>query len=105
MAVFFDYKIQSPLGDPNYLFFEWHNTFPVLAMASYSRNTTGLVHLHFEEVKLNDKNLFRNQFHSSYFCFYRVPMMSQLLYKELHLLAAWHGIQKRKSWLYVGKVF
>jgi hypothetical protein len=50
MALFFDYKIQSPLNDPNYLFYEWHNTFPVLAIASYSRNSTGQVHLHFEEV-------------------------------------------------------
>ena len=50
MALFFDYKIQSPLLDPNYLFYEWHNTFPILAVASYSRNSTGQVHLHFEEV-------------------------------------------------------
>ena len=50
MALFFDYKIQSPLADPNYLFFEWHGTFPLLAIASYSNDTTGQVHLHFEEV-------------------------------------------------------
>ncbi len=50
MALFFDYKLQSPLSDPNYTFFEWHNTFPILAIASYSRSTTGQVHLHFEEV-------------------------------------------------------
>ncbi len=52
MALFFDYKLQSPLSDPNYIFFEWHNTFPILAIASYSRSTTGQVHLHFEEVNI-----------------------------------------------------
>ncbi|CAF0790150.1 unnamed protein product [Brachionus calyciflorus] len=49
MALYFDYRLQSPLSDPNYKLFEWHNTFPVLAIASYSRETTGQVHLHFEE--------------------------------------------------------
>ncbi len=53
MALFFDYKLQSPLSDPNYIFFEWHNTFPILAIASYSRSTTGQVHLHFEEVNIS----------------------------------------------------
>lgn len=50
MALFFDYKLQTPLSDPCYKFFEWHSTFPVLAIASYSRDTTGQVHLHYEEV-------------------------------------------------------
>ena len=51
MALFFDYKIQTPISEPNFKFFEWHNTFPILAIASYSRNTTGQVHIHFEEVR------------------------------------------------------
>lgn len=50
MALFFDYKLQSPLADPTFLFFEWHSTFPMLAIASYSSDTTGQVHIHFEEV-------------------------------------------------------
>jgi hypothetical protein len=50
MALFFDYKLQSPLADPTFLFFEWHSTFPILAIASYSSDTTGQVHIHFEEV-------------------------------------------------------
>ncbi len=54
MALFFDYKIASPLSDPNFLFFEWHGTFPLLAIASYSNDTTGQVHLHFEEGEHDD---------------------------------------------------
>ncbi len=50
MALFFDYKLQSPLADPTFLFFEWHSTFPILAIATYSSDTTGQVHIHFEEV-------------------------------------------------------
>ena len=50
MALFFDYKLQTPLSDPNFLFFEWHSTFPILAIATYSRNSTGQINLHFEEV-------------------------------------------------------
>ena len=57
MALFFDYKLQSHLVDPNYLFYEWHNTFPILAIASYSRNSTGQVHLHFEEVIILNEEL------------------------------------------------
>jgi hypothetical protein len=49
MALFFDYKLQSPLSETNYLVFEWHSTFPLLAIGSYSRNSTGQVHIHFEE--------------------------------------------------------
>lgn len=54
MALFFDYKLQTPLSDPSYLFFEWHSTFPLLAIASYSPNSTGQVHLHFEEGEHDD---------------------------------------------------
>ena len=50
MALFFDYKIQTPLSEANFIFFEWHPTFPILAIGSYSRETTGQVHVHFEEV-------------------------------------------------------
>ena len=50
MALFFDYKLQSPLSETNYLVYEWHSTFPLLAIGSYSRNSTGQVHIHFEEV-------------------------------------------------------
>ncbi len=50
MALFFDYKIQTPLSEANFIFFEWHSTFPILAIGSYSRETTGQVHVHFEEV-------------------------------------------------------
>jgi intraflagellar transport protein 140 len=55
MALFFDYKLQTPLSYPNFLFFEWHSNFPLLAIGSYSPQTTGQVHLNFEEGENDDQ--------------------------------------------------
>jgi hypothetical protein len=95
MALFFDYKLQTPLSDPNFLFFEWHSTFPLLAIASYSRNSTGQISLHFEEVRKKYLDLPKLSLLLMYI-YLRVNMMMLLLYKELHHQLISYGIQKRK---------
>jgi hypothetical protein len=84
MALFFDYKLQSPLADPTFLFFEWHSTFPILAIASYSSDTTGQVHIHFEEV-FYFLSFYLNKKHKFDFELSRENMMMPLLFNELQL--------------------
>ena len=82
MALFFDYKIQSPLTDPNYLFFEWHGTFPLLAIASYASDSTGQVHLHFEEGEHDDAAIIQ-----------RVTSPTRMIWhpKKKILIVTWEG--------------
>jgi intraflagellar transport protein 140 len=82
MALFFDYKIQTPLSDPNFLFFEWHSTFPLLAIASYTTNSTGQVHLHFEEGEHDDAAIIQR---------ITAPVKMMWHPKKKILLTCWEG--------------
>ena len=50
MAVYFDHRCQAPR--PGLVSkIQWHNTFPVLAEASYNEASGGAVNLYQEEVR------------------------------------------------------